>query len=257
MIPSGARAYAQARVRAWKSRLLSREDAAPLLAATDAASVRRALSLLRVADRDAMSRTVRRAYRREDTLLAALEGLRGIEEVKLAWRRERRRSDLVDRFAKTPYAAITAAVAAAHGSDIAAAELAFDRWASERLLAAARTLPKEERLTRRLLENVIRERDQQIIRRGEKWYGLSPSAAAARALLSRHLESVEELRRERLLLCRRAFIGSPFALAPAVALLLLADEEARAVTALTEREGDSELDEPLLRAMAGSLVGVA
>lgn len=56
-------------------------------------------------------------------------------------------------------------------------------------------------------------------------------------------------------LCRRAFVGSPFLLAPAVAVVLLAEEEVRALQALVERQGDEQLDAPMLRAIAGSQIG--
>jgi hypothetical protein len=63
------------------------------------------------------------------------------------------------------------------------------------------------------------------------------------------------IRRERLRLCRRAFVGDPFRLAPPLAVILMAEEEARAVRALMERCGDETLDPPLLRALAGSQLG--
>ena len=72
-----------------------------------------------------------------------------------------------------------------------------------------------------------------------------------------HADAIDvvALRRERLRLCRRAFAGSPFLLAPAVAIVLLAEEEVRAVRALVEREGDERLDAALVRALAASQIG--
>ena len=146
-----------------------------------------------------------------------------------------------------PYASIAATVARVHGDDLAAAELAFDRWVSQRLLDQARRLPRRESLARRMVELIVRERDAELVRRGAKWYGLTS--------ITGDVEDVAVLRRERLRLCRRAFVGSPFLLAPAIAVILLAEEEARAVQALVERRGDESLDVPLMRTLAASQIG--
>jgi vacuolar-type H+-ATPase subunit C/Vma6 len=271
-------AYAHARIRAAKSRLLTRTDAAPLFAAADVTAVQRAVAALDV--EHPLQRLVRvyataiRGYRRGEPLLRALLARHEIENVKLLWRITARHAhrealsplwldlgalatvsivdaasprELAERLARTPYGGIAATVARAHGSDVAAAELAFDRWVSQRLLDEARRLPRRESLARRLVELVVYERDAEIVRRGAKWYGLTS--------VSGDVEDVAVMRRERLRLCRRAFVGSPFLLAPAVAVILLAEEERRAVQALVERRGDVQLDEPLLRALAGSQIG--
>ena len=188
--------------------------------------------------------TAIRGYPHGAPLFRALLQLHEIENVKLEWRRRR---GTPNDFASTPFAQIVKTVARAHGKDIAAAELAFDRWASQQLLDEARRLPRREVLARRLVELVVRERDAEIVRRGAKWYGLTSVSGIA--------EDVMSLRRERLRRCRRAFVGSPFLLAPAVAVILLAEEEVRAVRALVERQGDETLDPPLQRALAGSLLG--
>lgn len=273
----GPMAYAHARIRACKSRLLTRTDAAPLFTATDDATMQRVLSVLGIDD--PLQRTLRvyvtalRGYRHE--LLRALLRLHEIENVKLLWRVAVKRgapdsfshlwldlgdlasvpmidattvNELAEKLAGTPYAAIAATVARAHGSDIAAAELALDRWATQRLREEARRLPRREALSRKLIELIARERDAQIALRGAKWFGLTSVAGDAAA-------DVTALRRERLRLCRRAFVGSPFLLAPALAVVLLAEEEARAVRALIERKGDEHLDAPMLRAVAASQIG--
>lgn len=247
-MPTGAIAYAHARMRGCKSRLLTRADALPLFTAAEPQAMRRVVAALEL--EDPMQRLLRvyttaiRGYPRGAPLFRALLQLHEIENVKLEWRRRR---DAANDFAGTPFAQIVKTVARAHGNDIAAAELAFDRWASQQLLDEARRLPRREALARRLVELVVKERDSEIVRRGAKWYGLTSVTGIA--------EDAMSLRRERLRLCRRAFAGSPFLLAPAVAIILLAEEEVRAVRALVERQGDETLDAPLQRALAGSQLG--
>jgi hypothetical protein len=55
-------------------------------------------------------------------------------------------------------------------------------------------------------------------------------------------------------LCARAFLNQPFCLAPAVAVLLLAEEEGRAVAALREA-GDTGATPSLRVALAASALG--
>jgi vacuolar-type H+-ATPase subunit C/Vma6 len=263
----GSIAYAHARIRGCKSRLLTRAGALPLFAAADAAAMRRVVAALEL--EHPMQRLLRtyataiRGYPHGARLFRALLQLHEIENVKLLWRvragrrgkeaRERLWIDLgsLASFsgdsAGTPYEQIAETVARVHGSDLAAAELAFDRWASKQLLDEAQRLPRREVLAGRLVELVAGERDAEIVRRGAKWYGLTSVSGPAAEVVS--------MRRERLRLCRRAFVGSPFLLAPAVAVILLAEEEVRAVRALRERQGDESLDPPLERALAGSQLG--
>jgi hypothetical protein len=158
--------------------------------------------------------------------------------------------ELATQLAGTPYAEIASTVARAHGDDLVAAELAFDRWATQTLLGEARKLPRRESIARRLIELVVRERDAQLELRGAKWYGLESITPSGNV-------DVVAIRKERLRLCRRAFIGSPFRLAPALAVLLLAEEELRAVRALIERQGDERLDAAFMRTAAASQIGVA
>ena len=247
-MPTGAIAYAHARIRGCKSRLLTRADALPLFTAADPQAMRRVVTALGL--EDPMQRLLRvyataiRGYPHGAPLFRALLQLHEIEDVKLEWRRRR---NTTSDFAGTPFAQIVKTVARVHRKDIAAAELAFDRWASQRLLDEARRLPRREALARSLVELVVKERDSEIVRRGAKWYGLTSVSGTA--------EDVMSLRRERLRLCHRAFTGNPFLLAPAVAVILLAEEEVRAVRALVERQGDETLDPPLQRALAGSQFG--
>ena len=232
-------AYAYARMRALKSRLLTRGDAAPLFLASTTEEMQRVLDALEL--RDPMVRlrrvydTAIRGYPHGAALFRALLGLHEIEDVK--------RGGAVS----PAYTQIVKTVKNIHGNDVAAAELAFDRWASQRVREEAQKLPHREALARQLAEAVIRERDAQLQLRGAKWYGLTSIKSEA--------IDIAGLRRERLRLCRRAFVGSPFLLAPALAVILLAEEEVRAIRALVERQGDETLDAILERALAASEIG--
>jgi hypothetical protein len=62
-------------------------------------------------------------------------------------------------------------------------------------------------------------------------------------------------RQARYRLCCRAFLGNPFSFAPAIALLLLVDEEARGVTALAETHNDGSDAASLEFALAASAMG--
>lgn len=271
-------AYAHACLRACKSRLLTRSDAAPLWTATDATAMHRVVEALGVGD---PWRRILHAYAAamrtgRKSLFAALLWRHEIENVKLLWRvaimhRPRavvRRlwiglgafasvlsldggtpSELAAQLAGTPYAGVATTVARAHGNDLVAAELAFDRWVTQCLLAEARKLPRREAMARRLVELVVREREAQLELRRAKWYGLESITPSGNV-------DVVALRKQQLRLCRRAFIGSPFRLAPAVAVVLLAEEELRAVRALIERQGDERLDAAFMHAAAASQIGV-
>jgi vacuolar-type H+-ATPase subunit C/Vma6 len=265
-------------MHAWKSRLLTRIDAAPLFTATNAEEMQRVLGALEI--RDPLARLLRvyamaiRGYPDGAKLFRALLRLREIENVKLLWRltaKPSRRAALdelwtdlgalatvpkldastpnalAEALRGTPYGSIAATVARAHANDVAAAELALDRWASQQLREEAQRLPRRETLSRRLVISVAREREAQLAVRGAKWYGLATVAS----------EDVDIVapRRERLRLCRRAFVGSPFLLAPALAIVLLAEEEVRAVRALVERAGDERLDAVMVRTLAASQIG--
>ncbi|HUJ13248.1 MAG TPA: V-type ATPase subunit [Vicinamibacterales bacterium] len=239
MRPSGSSAFGYARARAWKSRLLTRDEVLPLLALTDSERIRRSIE-------PPFAKLMRIYQRWPMPLTRAMLRLHEIENVKLLWRATARGKhadprlwiplgslatvrneraftlrDLVDAVAKTPYAKIANDVLRASRDDIAAAELAFDRWASRQLLDEARKLPRRESLARQLIEAFVAKRD-------------------ARQPL--------DLTR----LCRRAFRGDPFTLAPVIALILLTEAEVRAVRGLIERQGDTALDAAFARAAAGS-----
>jgi vacuolar-type H+-ATPase subunit C/Vma6 len=276
----GSLAYAYARIRAAKSQLLARADAAPLFIAPDAVAMQRVLTALGLEHPQQrlvnIYQTALRGYSGAEPLLRALLGRHEIENLKLLWRLTAKRDhagaisrlwldleplatiprmeattprEIAERLGNTPYAEIAATAARVHGTDVGAAELALDRWTSQRLLDEVRRLPRRESMAQRLVELVVRERDAELVRRGAKWYGLTSMSGMA--------AGVAAVRAERLRLCGRSFIGSPFRLAPAIAVILLAEEEARAVQALVEREGDSNLDAPLFRALAGSQLGPA
>jgi hypothetical protein len=246
VIRTGALACGHARIRAWKSRLLTRSEAAPLFTAADEHEMERAVAALE--RRDPMARLLRiydvaiRGYPHGAALFRALRDLHEIENVKLRWHRG-------ERAAEAPFQEIAETVTRAHSGDPAAASLAFDRWASQRVLDEAMRLPPCEALARKLAGLVVRERDAQLTNRAAKWYGLTSVSAA--------VIDVAALRRERLRQCRRAFTGDPFLLAPALAVVLLAEEEVRAVRALVERRGDASLDEALQRTLAASQIGAS
>ncbi len=157
--------------------------------------------------------------------------------------------------------------ALARRQDPASVEIGWDRRSSRELVRAARGLRDGD--SREILLALVRERDLQIVRRGAAFYGLDPPAtAASTALLSDELGEAGvadlcgwrgtapldrriarglglrgdpptdwpalelRLRRRRRDLCRRAFRRGPFSTAPAVALLVLKEEERRSVVAL-------------------------
>lgn len=263
-----ARAYAHARIRAVKSRLLRRADVLALFCATDGTSTDRALATFGIDPRAelfpqlfarllAVYRTVMRAHRGDDAIFRALLRRHAIENVKIAWRGPpaagsgpttagggRRYTRDLEEFEET--------------LDVDtlrdAGELALDRWGSRMLLDAAAQL---EPLARQLVECVVRERDAELLRRGPKFYGISEAAARELTLLQREPIAPEPLRRERRKLCRRAFIGHTFELAPSIAVVLLAEEELRGLTALAERRGDESFDDVVERVLLAGAMGEA
>jgi vacuolar-type H+-ATPase subunit C/Vma6 len=272
-------ACALTRLRACKSRLLTRIDVAPLWTATDTTAMHRAIEALDLGDPLRRLLRVYTAAMRTDrkSLFDALLRLHEIENVKLLWRvaiMRRPRSvirrlwidlatfasfspldgatpaELATQLSGTPYVDIAASVARAHGNDLLAAELAFDRWATQSLRAEGQRLPRRETMAKRIVALVVRERELQLALRGAKWYGLE-------SIAPRNEIDIVALRKERLRLCRRAFIGNPFRLALAIAIVLLAEEELCAVRALIARQGDPRLDVACMRASAASQIGVA
>jgi hypothetical protein len=325
-------AFGNARVRARKARLLGAEDGLVLRAAcapdgTAPSSLSlprpgegvRALFTALVDDYD----TLLRSYPAQGRgLLLALLRLHEIENLKLVWRARATgpafdqwsrhwrplgrlatvhldswRAPLTEgealaRLSATPYARVAAAEARAHHGDLGAAEMAFDRWASIRVLQEAGALGRSERVARALARSVVRERDFDTLRRAVSSYGLSPRLAAATPVLLTQemdagaLEALAEwvpergplglrlpahllhgarvggwaelhlhLRRQRRLLCNRAFRGSPFHMAAAVAFLLLREEEVRALAAMAEARGGPPQPQVLDLVLAASAMG--
>ena len=236
-----ARSYAYARIRALKSRLLTRSDFAPLLAASDAKSLERALhatEISRAASFEKLMRIYASAIRNYGhPSFRAMLMRHEIENVKLMWRvvaNDRDRDaitrlwlplgklatvkpildatslrDLAERLAKTPYGAIAMQIVRARGD-----ENAFDRWVEQRI---AEALP-------------------------------SPGA-------SRHPLPSEPSPRSRGEGGRRPDEGldrwNPFALAPAIEVLQLAERELSAVTAIIEARADRRLD-PTVNRIVGA-----
>jgi len=196
-------------------------------------------------------------------------------------------ADLARLVARTPWAEAGDVLA---GADGAAAELSLERLASRRIVDEAAALPGREAAARSLALDLVRERDLAVVC-GARARGLDGSAvAAATALLAFEpgAERLHELaswtdargplgpllppsvlgrepsiadwdalalRRRRRRACGTAFLGPPLRLAPAVAALLLLDEEARALAALAEPATDGEAAGALERALAGSALG--
>jgi vacuolar-type H+-ATPase subunit C/Vma6 len=242
-----------------------------------------------------------RAYRAAASVLHALARLHELENIKLAWRAmtdgaspDRWHSlwrpmgpmetvslsrcasassfdQLIAATSGTPFEAIAAGVQRAHPGDLAAAELAFDRWGSQAVVAAAGALPRREDAARRLIVDVVCERDVAVIERARGPLATSPhvamrmasvlsevlDAAALRELsqwsgeggapvvLPRRLSAPRRsvntfvalrraIRAARRTACERAFRGNPFSLAPAVALVLLREDEGRALLSIGE-----------------------
>lgn len=267
---------------------------------------------------------VLRSYATGDALFLALARLHEVENLKLAWRalayahpaerwiacwRPLGRLETLRRegwreagslrqalglLHGTPYEQIGSAVFRAHETDLPAAEMAFDRWASTRLLEAARSLPPAEHRARDLIFQLLRERDCEVLFRGRSSYGMAldlaigstvllpaevrrpelqlfaawtPEAGSLAPLVPPRLlrdpagvTDVRSLRRAlriaRRQSCRRVFMEQPFQLGPAVAFLLLREEEVRGVTALAEAEASSDVTDVLADVLAGSLMGV-
>jgi len=240
-------AFVNARIRARRSRLLDR-DALVYLATTDqpGAVVQGWRDVADEADASSVLALVYgrliaeyvvavRACPAAGAAIRVLACVHEIENVKLAWRavvRRREVSDwmpswrpmgaletvnrdackdattlpaLVAALARTPYGEIARVVARAHSADPGAAAAAFDRWIAAQVVAGADALPRHESAARELLR-------------------LAPLAA----------DTPASERRRRRTACRRAFIGSPYLLAPLVAYLLTRDAEARALVSIAE-----------------------
>jgi vacuolar-type H+-ATPase subunit C/Vma6 len=201
--------------------------------------------------------------------------------------------DLMARLKATPYGEIGAATLRAHANDLIAAQIALDRWASVALLSAAGDLPLRDRSARDLVRAVVRERDVEVVRRGVHTFGLSPDAVIAALVLLPTEASYDELvrlatwtpdqgsfartwprswrrlvgapgdwdtfvlelKRWRRDECRRTFLRWPYCLAPAIALLLLKEEEVRGVVSLVENAARPNTDMALMHALAAGALG--
>ncbi len=227
------------------------------------------------------------SYPRGGALFAALVGLHEIENLKLFWRahvrqlppklwvplwrplerlaslrlEDWRRIDSLRESAAlargTAYEPAVTEALRSHEQNPVSAEIGFDRFASRRLAAAARRLPRREKAARDLALGLVRERDADAVRRAVVSGRLAPEQAR-QAAAEFSDEAVPEpgrlaaLRCRRLKACRAAFLGPPLRLAPAVAYLLLREEEVRAVTAFAEACGAPAPAEALERVLSAS-----
>jgi hypothetical protein len=300
-------AYGHARTRALRAGLLGPDDA-PRLRAAAGPALGRALGsadpvTAAVARFATDASKLLRSWPVGRDLLLAVVGLLEIENLKLVFRgrdanQARHWLDLgraarlpfeplrdaaslraaVAAIAATPYGEVAAEEIRVHEKDLAAAELAFDRFASQRLLLAARKLGKHQLAARALVLSVVRERDLELLLRryppaatvlleqelrpaelAGLWHWTPEShPLRARSLLRGEFSSPEALllavRRARRKACLRAFSGPPFQLAAAVALLLLRMEELRAISALAEGV-PGETSAAIERALSASALG--
>jgi hypothetical protein len=205
---------------------------------------------------------MRRAYPEAGAPLTALLQLHELENVKLLWRvavhgapsAEWRGAwrplgslqsidadrfaaplslpDLVAALAVTPYAEPAAASLRAHGLDLAAAEMAFDRFGSETVVAAHDHLPGTERSARALLLAVVGRRDRAVFNRAVTALGLEPTAAALTTMLGRPPTAQPPADVEAL--ARRIVMLEPFSLGVPLALVLLREKETRGLVTVSE-----------------------
>jgi vacuolar-type H+-ATPase subunit C/Vma6 len=140
----------------------------------------------------------------------------------------------------TPYGELAAAALQSQGEDVAAAELAIDRFGTRLLASAHDRVPAEERSARRLLRAVIDHRDACVYQRARTTLGLS--AAAAAAITTSVMSAVGRRVRDRTIdtqphvgaIARRTLALEPFSLAVPLALVLLREEEVRRLLTLSE-----------------------
>lgn len=173
--------------------------------------------------------------------------------------------ELVHQLEATPYGPTARALLRSHGADVPASEIGLDRWTWLAIVGAAARLPESERAAVDLVERLAMEHDVELLRRGTA-AGLDPDLVAKSTVvlsgasrmgplaaaaawrpddgpLSRVLprplsrvapeakdwdEVTRALRAARLRACRRAFVGWPFRLAPALAALVLREEQVHA-----------------------------
>lgn len=292
MIATGRIAFANARVRAMKSRLLGHEIAGRVLAGLGATTADWQQHATAFAELIEWYVTVLKSYPRGQSLFLSLLRRHEIENVKLLWRvivNDARTTHwgrhwidlgrlatltieagrdcgslpaLIEVLKRGPYAAIAHDMWRAHGGDPAAAELGFDRWTSARIAEAAAGLPDNDRTAIALAMAIVRERDVNIahrmaaaglpvppVRLPREWRRDAPAGGD-------HDRLVLWLRRRRRSLCRQAFREAPYCLAPAVALLLLKEEEVRGLDAIHWFDPASHEAAWLDYALAASELGV-
>ena len=201
--------------------------------------------------------------------------------------------ELVRQVERTPYGGIARALLRSHAGDLPATEIGLDRWVWSAIVEEAWRLPAAEATARRLVRRLAIEHDADLLRRGTS-LGLEPDLVAkSTVVLSRECpvgvlsaaaawrpgdgplarvlppslrgsdldltptwdDVVRTLRRGRLRECRRTFVGWPFRLAPALAALLLCEEQAHAATSIAaaRRRSPQGLDRLPLALAASAL----
>lgn len=146
-----------------------------------------------------------------------------------AWQEVRALPQMIEAAKRTPYR--TAVAMLAQAADPAMAELGLDRFATQRIAAAARA---SERDVAALLLAVVRERDAEVRRRAAA-YGLDDDAGRRLAVLDgERARPVDELREERRRACWRALRSGRLSRVPWLALLLLEEDRLAQVIALAE-----------------------
>lgn len=272
MIATGALAFANARVRARKSRLHGPEVAGRAIAGLVLSPDERLDPARGFDELIEWYALVLKSYPTGRPLVLALLRLLEIENIKLLWRAIANRVDatawsrqwhdfgrlasitldqarecqtlssLVDRLRHSPYASIAETMWRAHAADLAAAESGFDKWASQALIDCAAALSSPDHTAAALATSVAQERHLHAARRGD-----NPRHAPAAELI--------HLRQHRRLLCHRAFRESPYCISPAVALLLLKEEEVRALEAIAVFDAAAHDSAWLAFALAASELG--
>jgi vacuolar-type H+-ATPase subunit C/Vma6 len=312
VIASGQRAFANARVRALKSHLLTGDprragshDLHPVLDLVDcyrtvlvSLPVARSLTLtlfdrVELENVKLLWRAVARGHAPR-RWLRLWRPLKTLARISLDIAREcTSLSQIVDALVRTPYGEVASAMWRGHRDDVLAADLGFDQWMAQRLWAAAMALDDREILARELVGNLVGEADLNLLRRGVSTYGWSADVVAGAVVVLSRVMPPERLaaiatwtparggfaalwphvwrrivaaasdwdalmlqwRRARYQTCRRAFSSEPFSVAPAIALLLLVEEEARAVAALAQCRDDAAARPSLAFALAASAMG--
>ena len=212
---------------------------------------------------------MRRAYPEARDALAALLQLHELENLKLLWRAAVRGTAPADwrgswrplgelqtislawfhgglslpaltaALRATPYAGLAEAAMQSHGQDVAAAELAIDRFGTHRLAAAHDRFPISERSARRLLRAVIDRRDACIYERARTTLGLAADAALVMISSIEHRGERPGLgsltgKQARVTALTHPTLLDPFSLAVPLALILRREEEVRRMITLSE-----------------------